>query len=92
MEVEALPRMEAQISALCDSVARLSVKFDRLEQSLALGLSNRESRQSAAFSAKKTTQLTAQRAAHAKQSAELRHQLDLRHARCGRVVPPGHER
>ena len=75
-ELEQLPRMEAALIQLCDGIGRVSSKLDRVEQSLALCLSNRELHLTTEFTHKKTSQLERQRAQHAKASAALRAQLD----------------
>ena len=75
-ELDSLPAVEASLVSLCDSIARLSVRFDRLEQSLAVCASNRELQLSATWRAKRDAQLQRQRAQHSKAAKELRHQLE----------------
>ena len=75
-ELEALPRMEAQLVDLCDSIGRVSGKFERLQQSLSVCLSNRELHLGQLFTQKKTSQLERQRAQHTKATTELRTQLE----------------
>ena len=75
-ELDGLATMEESIRSLSDSIARLSVRFDRLDQSLSLCLSNRELHLSAQFTQKRDVQLERQRSQHQKAARELRSELE----------------
>ena len=63
-ELDTLPAVQVAVAALCDSVAAVSMKFDRLEQSLQLCIDAREQHIAAEYTHKKETQLAKQRQQH----------------------------
>ena len=63
-ELDTLPAVQSAVTQLCESVAQVSMKFDRLEQSLQLCIDNREQHIAAQYRHKKESQLAAQRQQH----------------------------
>ena len=73
-ELDTLPAVQSAVTQLCESVAQVSMKFDRLEQSLQLCIDNREQHIAAQYRHKKDSQLAKQ-----KQQHESAHQITHAH-------------
>ena len=63
-ELDTLPAVQTAVTHLCESVAQVSMKFDRLEQSLQLCIDNREQHIAAQYRDKKLSQLAKQKQQH----------------------------
>jgi len=63
-ELDTLPAVQSAVTQLCESVAQVSMKFDRLEQSLQLCIDQREQHIAAQYRHKKVSQLAAQKQQH----------------------------
>jgi len=75
-ELDTLPAVQSAVTALCESVAQVSMKFDRLEQSLQLCIDSREQHIAAQYTHKKDSQLAKQKQQHDRQLQELTSQLE----------------